>query len=108
VRDFLELRVTGVYFLLKQNHSVSQYTREKINDWHEFMRTRKGEVLVRLLKKQQTHMPSIQGVWIPFTNKPTWASVEKFPSDKFSEPLVKPASATQKLIDLANKKDVKE
>jgi large subunit ribosomal protein L43 len=102
------LRVTDVYFLLKQNHSVSQYTREKIKDWLEFMRTRKGDVLVRLLKKQQTHMPSIQGVWTPFTNKPTWASVEKFPSDKLSEPLVKPASATQKLIDLANKKDVKE
>ena len=68
------------------------------------MRTRKGDVLVRLLKKQQTHTPSIQGVWTPFTNKPAWASVETFPSEKFSEPVIKPNTATQKLIDLANKK----
>jgi large subunit ribosomal protein L43 len=88
----------------KQSHPVNQYSRYKIKDWLEFMRTRKGDVLVRILKKQQTHTPSIQGVWTPFTNKPAWASVETFPSEKFSEPVIKPFTATQKIIDLANKK----
>jgi hypothetical protein len=65
------------------------------------MRTRKGDHLVRLLKKQQTHNPSIQGVWNPFTNKDLSIAIENFPSKNFDSKLVTEKSATEKLIDLA-------
>jgi hypothetical protein len=65
------------------------------------MRTRKGDHLVRLLKKQQTHNPSVQGVWNPFTNKNISIATESFPSKSFDSKLVAEKSATEKLIELA-------
>ena len=68
--------------------------------WLEFLRTRKGGVLMRLLKKQKTHMPSVQGVWTPFTNKPSWLATERFPSPKLSTPADFEPSATDKILKL--------
>lgn len=65
------------------------------------MRTRKGDHLVRLLKKQQTHNPSIQGVWNPFTNKNSSISIENFPSKNLDKPLVYEKTATDKIIELS-------
>ena len=65
------------------------------------MRTRKGDNLVRLLKKQQTHNPSIQGVWNPFTNKNSPISIENFPSKNLDKPLVHEKTATDKIIELS-------
>jgi large subunit ribosomal protein L43 len=93
---FLKIKVNGS----KQNIDIHQYTRERLLKWLEFMRTRKGDTLVRLLKKQQTHYPSIQGVWTPFTNKKTFLAVEKFPSEKFKDPLDKQKSALDKILEL--------
>lgn len=81
--------------------NVDQFTREKLNKWIEFMRTRKGDHLVRILKKQQTHNPSVQGVWNPFTNKSESIAVENFPSKTLDSKLIGEKSATEKLIDLA-------
>ena len=67
------------------------------------MRTRKGDNLVRLLKKQKTENPSIQGVWNPFTNKMPEISTEHFPSKKFERPAIIEKSATEKIIELMNK-----
>lgn len=80
---------------------MHQFTREKLNNWIEFMRTRKGDHLVRLLKKQQTHNPSIQGVWNPFTNKSPTIAIESFPSEKLGKPLATEKTATEKLTELA-------
>ena len=85
-----------------QNLDVHQFTREKITKWIEFMRTRKGDTIVRILKKQQTHNPSIQGVWNPFTNKQPQLAIEQFPSKKFQEPKNKETSATEKILQLYN------
>ena len=79
---------------------IHQYTRERLLKWLEFMRTRKGDTLVRLLKKQQTHYPSIQGVWTPFTNKQPFLAVEKFPSEKFRDPLDKEKTAVDRILEL--------
>jgi large subunit ribosomal protein L43 len=79
---------------------IHQYTRERLLKWLEFMRTRKGDTLVRLLKKQKTHYPSIQGVWTPFTNKKPFLAVEKFPSEKFRDPLDKEMTAADKILEL--------
>ena len=67
------------------------------------MRTRKGDTIVRLLKKQKTHNPSIQGVWNPFTNKSPSLAIEKFPSEKFNRPVEVEKSATEKIMELAKK-----
>jgi hypothetical protein len=66
------------------------------------MRTRKGDTVVRLLKKQKTHNPSVQGVWNPFTNKRPQLAIETFPSENFKQPLEREKSATEKILELAN------
>lgn len=81
---------------------VHQFSREKLNKWLEFMRTRKGDTIVRILKKQKTHNPSIQGVWNPFTNKMPSRAIENFPSDNLNKPLAIEKTATEKIMELAN------
>ncbi len=87
-----------------QTLDVHQFNKEKIKKWVEFLRTRKGDNLVRLLKKQKTENPSIQGVWNPFINKPMHVTTEKFPSKNFEEPIIKEKSATDKILELMNNK----
>jgi hypothetical protein len=88
-----------------QTLDVHQFTREKINKWIELMRTRKGDNFVRLLKKQQTHNPSIQGVWNPFLNKSAQLAIETFPSEKANEPNDSEKTATEKIIELYNQQN---
>lgn len=85
----------------QQTLDVHEFTREKLNRWIEFMRTRKGDHLVRLLKKQQTYNPSVQGVWNPFTNKKSEIAIENFPSQRLNQPLVREPTATEKILELA-------
>lgn len=93
------------WFSIKVNGStqtlnLNEHSRDQLVRWLEFMRTRKGDTLVRLLKKQKTHNPSIQGVWTPFTNKSQQLSVESFPSAKLNVPLEAEKTATEKILDL--------
>ncbi|RNA22668.1 DNA polymerase alpha subunit B [Brachionus plicatilis] len=85
----------------KQNLDVHQYSREKLTKWLEFMRTRKGDTIVRILKKQKTHNPSIQGAWNPFTNKIPSRAVENFPSAELNKPASIEKTATEKILELA-------
>ncbi len=80
---------------------MHQYPRDRLLKWLEFMRTRKGDTILRLFKKQKTQNPSIQGVWNPFTNKTQSLAVEKFPSDKFNGSLESEKTATEKIFELA-------
>lgn len=68
------------------------------------MRTRKGDTIVRILKKQKTHNPSIQGVWNPFTNKIPRRAIENYPSKNLDEVPVTQKTATEKILELANSK----
>ena len=63
------------------------------------MRTRKGDTIMRLLKKQRTENPSIQGVWTPFTNKDPSFGVQKYPSEKMSASNAE-KTATEKILEL--------
>ena len=83
-----------------QSLDVHQFSREKLNKWIEFMRTRRGDQLKRLLKKQQTHSPSIQGVWNPFTNKAVDRAAETYPSLRLNEPVNQIKSATEMIAEL--------
>jgi len=85
-----------------QTLDVSQFNTERIKSWLEFMRTRKGDNLARLLKKQKTETPSVQGVWNPFTNKSMDRSIESFPSKKLNNPVEQQNSSTAKIIELYN------
>jgi len=85
-----------------QTLDVSQFNTERIKSWLEFMRTRKGDNLVRLLKKQKTENPSVQGVWNPFTNKNMDRSIESFPSKRLEASTGKEKSSTAKIIELYN------
>ena len=85
---------------------VHQFSSEKIRSWLEFMRTRKGDNLVRLLKKQKTENPSIQGVWNPFTNKKLDRAIETFPI-KDLRPETVEKSATEKIVELMNEQKLK-
>lgn len=69
------------------------------------MRTRKGDTIMRLLKKQKTHNPSVQGVWNPFTNKSPQLSIEQFPSKNVSSPALTKKTATEKILELAQEKN---
>ena len=60
---------------------------------------------MRLLKKQKTENPSIQGVWNPFINKQMNIAIENFPSKNFEDTLAKQKSATEKILELVNKKE---
>ncbi|CAF0800297.1 unnamed protein product [Brachionus calyciflorus] len=88
-----------------QTLDVHQYPREKLSKWLEFMRTRKGDTIVRLLKKQKTHNPSIQGVWNPFTNKTPTTAIEQFPSKNFEQPSSLEKTATDKILELSKNKN---
>src|SRR5579883_1396812 len=85
----------------EQTLNLNEHSREQLLKWLEFMRTRKGDTLVRLFKKNKTHNPSIQGIWTPFTNKSQETAVEKLPSQKLSTPLDAQKTATEKILELA-------
>lgn len=90
-----------------QTLDVHQFNSERIKSWLEFMRTRKGDNLLRLLKKQKTENPSIQGVWNPFTNKNKQIASESFPLKDFNKPLDSEKTATEKIIELMNQTEKK-
>lgn len=58
----------------------------------------------RYRKHWQTEVPSIQGVWTPFTHRnPQFNGVE-FPDTKLGEVLNKEQSATEKLLEMVKEK----
>lgn len=85
-----------------QTFDVSMYSREQINQWLEFHRTRNGNEIVRLMEPSHTETPSVQGVWTPFTNKPFETATRKFPIPNYFSSDIKP-SATQKILELFEK-----
>ena len=83
-----------------QSMDVHMYSRDRLKRWLEFMRARKGDTIVRLLKKQKTVTPSIQGVWNPFTNKNAQLAIDTFPSEKFSRPVTIEKSTSELILEL--------
>lgn len=56
------------------------FTRDNTNKWLNFLRTRVGIKTIRFRKLQHTELPSIQGVWSPFTNKSPELNITSFPN----------------------------
>lgn len=55
---------------------------DEISQWVEHLRCRSGHHIIRLLKTWHTDHPSIQGMWTPFTNKPTELNITNFPDNE--------------------------
>lgn len=77
------------------------YTRDEVRKWLEYMLTKSGNPIVRFRKPYHTDSPSIQGVWNPFTHKPTYLNVSKFPCPERSEYKTAELSATEQLLHIA-------
>ena len=88
-----------------QSVDVHQYTREQIAKWLEFMRTRSGCLIVRLIKNQHTDNPSIQGVWDPFLNKTPKTAITQFPSSEYQKSPESIPTATEKILEIYSKQN---
>ncbi|XP_002742153.1 large ribosomal subunit protein mL43-like [Saccoglossus kowalevskii] len=64
----------------KKDIECQSMNREQVQKEVELARTQSGLDVVRLRKWMHTDNPTIQGLWTPFTNKPTYLNVETFPS----------------------------
>lgn len=55
---------------------------------------------IRLRKLWHTDVPSIQGPWTPYTFADPALNLTQFPDPKLSEPLQKPKTATEQLLEM--------
>lgn len=69
----------------------------------EHLRTRSGQEIVRLRKKQHTDTPSIQGIWTPWTNKDSAMNIADYSDKNMLKKVDGELTATEKLLELANK-----
>lgn len=82
-------------------HSFPRYKCEDIVKWIEYMRTQSGYPISRFIQNIHTDTPSIQGVWTPFTNKPSSHNVTEFPNEKLSKADTFFPSATEQLLNIS-------
>jgi len=85
---------------------VSDFTPDEVAKWMEYMRNRAGFPPVKLMKRIHTDNPSIQGVWTPFSNKPTEFNITQFPNNKWSEMIKTELTATDMLLRIAEEQRV--
>lgn len=74
---------------------------EEISKWVELLKNQNGNSsALRYRKMFHTNVPSIQGVWTPFTHRNPEFNVATFPDPALSRPIDVEKSATEKLIEL--------
>ncbi|XP_015905021.2 large ribosomal subunit protein mL43 [Parasteatoda tepidariorum] len=83
-------------------HSFPRKPREEIVKWVEYMFTQSGFPTSRFINNHHTDTPSIQGVWTPFTHKPTWLNMTQFPNEDLSKAKTFFPNATEQLLDIAS------
>jgi len=72
----------------------------EVCQWLEHLRCRSGEQIIRLRKTWHTDMPSVQGIWTPFTNLDPHLAVTSLPNEQLSLRAA-PESATDYVLKLA-------
>ena len=76
-------------------------SKEEVLKWIELLKTQNGpSSAMRLRKMWHTDVPSIQGIWTPFTLRNSNHSQLSFPNSELSHPTDIEQSATDKLIEL--------
>nr|CAG4650562.1 EOG090X0FS9 [Sida crystallina] len=88
--------------------SCHNFSREEVLKWITYHLTRSGEPTIRYRKYQHTDYPSIQGVWNPFTNQAPELNLAQFPMEKLSDPLDKPVTATEELLEIFKRTQITE
>lgn len=100
--------IVGEY-LNGQRHRlpVRNFTEEQLTKWIDLMRTQNMNTSsLRMRKHWHTDCPSIQGAWTPFTHQNQELTAATFPDKRWSEPLDKKESATDKLLELFEKQKI--
>lgn len=85
---------------------VSNCDRSHVNWWIHSLLTQQGDPQWRLMKKMHSDLPSVQGIWTPFTNRPVDRATRVYPDPELVDVEFKPISASeeiQKLFDQQNK-----
>lgn len=87
--------------------SARNQTREEIGKWLNLMRLKYGDTsVVRYRKHWQTNMPTIQGVWTPFTHRNPPNNLVLYPDQQLGEVLNKQQSATEKLLEIVKQQQI--
>ncbi|XP_061169996.1 large ribosomal subunit protein mL43-like [Saccostrea echinata] len=82
---------------------VRNMNMEEICKWVEVARTRSGVDIVKRTKPFHTHNPSIQGVWHPFLFKDPAVNLKTFPDPNYGRVSVKQMTATERVLQLAER-----
>ncbi|XP_076306022.1 mitochondrial ribosomal protein L43 [Tachypleus tridentatus] len=81
--------------------TCNNFTQDEVRKWLEYLKNKSGFPIIRLRKHWHTDHPSIQGVWNPFTHKPSYLNVATFPVKERSEYKSLMPSATEQLVQIA-------
>uniref|UniRef100_A0A1L8DRN0 Large ribosomal subunit protein mL43 n=1 Tax=Nyssomyia neivai TaxID=330878 RepID=A0A1L8DRN0_9DIPT len=77
---------------------------EEIMKWMELLRKQNSDSsAVRWRKLWHTDVPSIQGVWTPFTHRNPQNNLVQFPNESARKPIEWPTSATEILLNMYEK-----
>jgi len=91
-----------------QLKEMNNRPREEICQWLEHFRCRSGLDIVHIQKSYHTDSPSMQGIWTPQTNKPSYLNVTEFPCESESRKIPSGNTATERLLQQAAALQVKE
>lgn len=80
--------------------TMARQSPVEVCQWLEHLRCRSGEQIIRLRKTWHTDMPSVQGIWTPFTNLDPHLAVTSLPNEQLSLRAA-PESATDYVLKLA-------
>nr|CAG4651407.1 EOG090X0FS9 [Simocephalus serrulatus]SVE94563.1 EOG090X0FS9 [Simocephalus serrulatus] len=86
--------------------SLHEFTRDEVQKWLSYMRTRSGIPTMRFRKYQHTDYPTIQGVWNPFTHQAAEINTAEFPHEDLSKPVNLAPSATEQLIEIFKRSQI--
>lgn len=86
---------------------MNNETRDEIRQWLNLLKQQSGDTgPLRYRKHWQTEVPSIQGPWTPFTHKNAPNNLVVFPDVKSGEVLNREQTATEKLLELMEEKQL--
>lgn len=74
---------------------------KQIEAWIGWFLTRSGQELYKMHRPITTYKPSIQGIWSPYTFRPSELNITEFPSEELSRHIPQTLSATDQLVKIA-------
>jgi len=81
--------------------SIRRFSSLEIQWWLEFLKDRSGYELSQLMSPVNVILPSVQGPWHPFLNRPTALNVSQFPNKDRGDYIPDKPTASQQLLQMA-------